>query len=270
MEKIVDTLSITGNLAKATPRRLEIPIRPGVLKAGGNEVTITVLEGSWILFDRVSLEGPAGTNVEQPQQLFIRNIEAAPYELADGKRRVQPLLVDLEWLEGAPALSVELDGKEILNQRIETGRYQLEAPMPQVKKAKKSAYRILCDGREIARGSVVRTPQTLQTPADYVDTRIGHGPLALDDRAGTVDAVQHGQDEPRQPEYGMAGRLPALVREYRLFQPHPRVDARRTGHHGRKRRAENPRRRRTEADEGYRSRIDKRTERPTSAITAPT
>ena len=31
MEKIVDTLSITGNLAKATPRRLEIPIRPGVL-----------------------------------------------------------------------------------------------------------------------------------------------------------------------------------------------------------------------------------------------
>lgn len=173
MEKIVDTLSITGNLAKATPRRLEIPIRPGVLKAGGNEVTITVLEGSWILFDRVSLEGPAGTNVEQPQQLFIRNIEAAPYELADGKRRVQPLLVDLEWLEGAPALSVELDDKEILNQRIETGRYQLEAPMPQVKKAKKSAYRILCDGREIARGSVVRTPQTLQTPADYVDTRIG-------------------------------------------------------------------------------------------------
>ena len=173
MEKIVDTLSITGNLAKATPRRLEIPIRPGVLKAGGNEVTITVLEGSWILFDRVSLEGPAGTNVEQPQQLFIRNIEAAPYELADGKRRVQPLLVDLEWLEGAPALSVELDGKEILNQRIETGRYQLEAPMPQVKKAKKSAYRILCDGREIARGSVVRTPQKLQTPADYVDTRIG-------------------------------------------------------------------------------------------------
>lgn len=173
MEKIVDTLSITGNLAKATPRRLEIPIRPGVLKAGGNEVTITVLEGSWILFDRVSLEGPAGTNVEQPQQLFIRNIEAAPYELADGKRRVQPLLVDLEWLEGAPALSVELDGKEILNQRIETGRYQLEAPMPQVKKTKKSAYRILCDGREIARGSVVRTPQTLQTPADYVDTRIG-------------------------------------------------------------------------------------------------
>ena len=81
--------------------------------------------------------------------------------------------VDLEWLEGAPALSVELDDKEILNQRIETGRYQLEAPMPQVKKAKKSAYRILCDGREIARGSVVRTPQTLQTPADYVDTRIG-------------------------------------------------------------------------------------------------
>ena len=85
-------------------------------------MTITVLEGSWILFDRVSLEGPAGTNVEQPQQLFIRNIEAAPYELADGKRRVQPLLVDLEWLEGAPALSVELDDKEILKRAVTSSK----------------------------------------------------------------------------------------------------------------------------------------------------
>ena len=91
--EIVDTLSITGNLAKRRPAGSKSRSVPAYSRPAAT--VITVLEGSWILFDRVSLEGPAGTNVEQPQQLFIRNIEAAPYELADGKRRVQPLLVDL-------------------------------------------------------------------------------------------------------------------------------------------------------------------------------
>lgn len=173
MEKIVDTLSITGNYEKATPRRLEIPLRRGVLCKGGNEATITVLEGSWILFDRVALTGPAGAKTTCPEGVFVRDVKAAPYQLVHGKRSVQPLLVDVEWLEGTPALRVELDGKEILNQRIEAGRYQIEAPMPAVKRSVKSAYRVLCDGREVASGEVARSPQEMQTPAGYVDTRIG-------------------------------------------------------------------------------------------------
>lgn len=172
-EKIVDTLSITGNLSKATPRRLEIPVRPGVLKAGGNEVTITVLEGSWILFDRVALEGTAVVRTTAADRFFVRGVEAAPYRLEESKRAVQPLLVDVEWLEGAPELSVELDGKTIFSHAVEAGRYQFEAPMPAVKKPTKSEYRVLCDGREVARGVVERAPQSLQTPAGYVDTRIG-------------------------------------------------------------------------------------------------
>lgn len=172
-EEVVDTLSITGRYDRATPRRLEVPLRRGVLRAGGNEVTVTVLEGSWILFDRVALEGTSVPEVVKPCGLFVRNVEAAPYQLAEGKRPVQPLLVDVEWLEGTPLLRVELDGKEILSQPIEAGRYQLEAPMPAVKKERTSAYRVLCDGREVASGKVVRSPQAVQTPAGYVDTRIG-------------------------------------------------------------------------------------------------
>jgi len=172
-EPVVDTLSLIGHTERATPRRLEIPIRPGTLRAGGNEIAITVLEGSWILFDCVRLEGSAGVVVERPQQFFVREVSAAGYELDADSGRVQPLLVDLEWLAGTPEVSVVLDGREILHRAVESGRYQFEAPMPQVKRARTSRYSILCDGREVARGSVVRRPQPLQTPAGYVDTRIG-------------------------------------------------------------------------------------------------
>lgn len=174
-EPIVDTLSITGDLTIATPKRIEIPISGDVLKKGGNRVTITVLEGSWILFDDIRLEGDEKVRVSAPNELFVRGVSAAQYELTDGKKRIQPLIVDTEHLSGTPDLSVELDGKTIFNQQLEQGRYVLEVPMPAVNKRKNSSYRILENGVEIAAGVIVRQPQELRTKADYVDTRIGSG-----------------------------------------------------------------------------------------------
>ncbi len=172
-EPITDTLSITGDLENATPQRLEIPIHQGVLRKGGNQLSITVLEGSWILFDGIALKGSSAIKTKRPEQIFIRNIAAAPYQLTEEKRTVQPLLIDVEQLAGTPCLRVELDGKEILNQRIEAKRYQLEAPMPAVKQRKESHYKVFCDNREVASGTIIRSAQATQTPADYVDTRIG-------------------------------------------------------------------------------------------------
>ena len=168
-EPLVDTLSITGHLEKATPERLTIPVDGNTLRKGGNEVVITVLEGSWILFDRIALLGPSGVRTTTPHEAFVRNVTAADYQIG----KSQPLIVDVEHLTGAPTLRVELDGKEIFSRTVEAGRYQFEAPMPAVKRARTSRYAIFADGREIASGSVDRAPQPQQTPAGYVDTRIG-------------------------------------------------------------------------------------------------
>ena len=164
--------SLTGAQAGTEGIRLTIPVRPGVIRQGGNRVTLSILEGSWILFDCVALEGPAGAIIEKPRDIFVRNVEAAAYELEEGAR-YQPLLVELEHLAKNPVLTVELDGKTILTERIDSGYYQLEAPMPAVQAPTTSRYRILSDGKAIRKGKVTRHPQALQTPADYVDTRIG-------------------------------------------------------------------------------------------------
>lgn len=165
--------SIVGNTTGAKPCVFEIPVRPGVLRTGGNNITLSVLEGSWILFDFVRLEGPGGIKLVEPGQLFIRNVSAAAYETEANGQKSQPLLVDVEHLKGSPVLTVELDGKEILTEQLDTARYILEAPMPSVTSAVKSKYRILADGKVLQKGEVERTPQSLQTPAHYVDTRIG-------------------------------------------------------------------------------------------------
>lgn len=165
--------SLYGDYAAATPYEWTIPLNSEVLRKGGNEIMISVLEGSWILFDQIRLEGPEGTVVSPVDEVFVRAVMPADYLLEKENGKVQPLIVDVEHLSGTPRLKVELDGAEIWSKEVEKGRYQFEVPMPAVASPVQSHYRIWADSRVIAEGSVERTPQELQTLADYVDTRIG-------------------------------------------------------------------------------------------------
>ena len=64
-------------------------------------------------------------------------------------------------------------GMSIYKTILDTARYQLEVPMPAVIRMKESSYRILVNGNEAEAGVIRRSPEKLQTLADYVDTRIG-------------------------------------------------------------------------------------------------
>lgn len=173
-ERVVDTAAISGNLTAATPKALEIPIHPGVLQKGGNRVTIAVTEGSWILFDQVCLLGPGGVRLQAPQQLFVRSVTPAAYELAatPGPRQ-QPLVVRVDHITGTPLLSVQLDNQLIFREKVEQGTYEFEAPMPAVTIPTRSRYTIRENDKVIQQGVVHRAPQRRQTLADYVDTRMG-------------------------------------------------------------------------------------------------
>lgn len=150
---------------------IEIPLNNNDLLEGSNEVKITSLEGSWMVFDDIRLEGPDMVHTVLPgTQAFLRKVSAANYQVDD---RVQPLLVDVMHLSGNPLLSVKLDDKDIFRQSLENGRYVFEAPMPAVISDKKSKYEVFVDDSLVESGWVIRSPQKIVTPADYVDTYIG-------------------------------------------------------------------------------------------------
>jgi predicted alpha-1,2-mannosidase len=166
--------ALEGNTSAAKPQSLQYELSADELLPGGNRVTISVLEGGWICVDNVSLDGPAATVISKTfNGVFLRGVSAAGYELENEGKRCQPLLVDVERLEGNPLLTVELEGKEIFRSVVDTSRYVFEAPMPVVNKSKKSAWRVLADGKVIEQGSVWRRAQHVATLAEYVDTRMG-------------------------------------------------------------------------------------------------
>ncbi|UCD51961.1 MAG: glycoside hydrolase family 92 protein, partial [Phycisphaerales bacterium] len=165
--------SSMGQTDSAREHVVEFPIEPGVIREGGNEIRLAILDGSWMVFDQVRLEGPAGAVVAPVREVFIRDVHAADYEISEGGGRVQPLLIDLEHIKGEPKLAVRLDGKSIFTALVEQGRYTFEAPMPAVSAPQTNAYEILIDGAVLQQGRIRRAPQRRITPADYVDTRIG-------------------------------------------------------------------------------------------------
>jgi predicted alpha-1,2-mannosidase len=158
------------------PLLMEFPVEPDLLRRGGNEVNLTILRGSWVTFDQVSLHCSEAVALTKPENAFVRSVEPAGYELkSGGERKIQPLLVEVEHLDGEPELSVLLDGEQIFSSVLEEGNYVFEAPMPAVSRARTAAYEIRLDGRAVETGTVERLPAPLQTPADYVDTRMGTG-----------------------------------------------------------------------------------------------
>lgn len=152
---------------------IEIPLNHELMKSGGNEITLTTLEGSWLKFDQIKLEGPEDVLLTENKKVFLRDVKAADYEIETENGSAQALLVDVEHITGTPKLMVELDGEEILTEMVEAKRYTFEAPMPAVGSTVKSKYEIYADGEKIQSGEVVRNPQKGITNAAYVDTKIG-------------------------------------------------------------------------------------------------
>ena len=172
-EPVTDTVTLKGDLKTSTPRLIEIPLKTGIIIKGGNTITLTILEGSWIMFDEVYIEGPSGVTLVAPDKVFIKEVIPASYELKRDNKNVQPLLVTAVHLGGSPFITVDLDDSKIFEETVESGLYQFEVPMPAVGSKKNSKYKIYADGELLEEGSVIRSKQKDQTFADYVDTRIG-------------------------------------------------------------------------------------------------
>ena len=55
--------SINGDLSQARPQHLAFDIKPELLKEGANDIAITTLSGSWVLYDWIGFDAPEGVEL---------------------------------------------------------------------------------------------------------------------------------------------------------------------------------------------------------------
>jgi len=164
---------IKKEITKNAEYKIEIPIPESLIRLGGNEISFTVIDGSWLKFDQIKLEGTANVQLSQNEKAFIRDIHAADYEIKTENGQFQPLLVDLEHISGTPKLKVLLDGNEIISANVETGRYIFEVPMPAVTQITESNYQVFIDDKLVQQDRVTRAQQKTISAAGYVNTLLG-------------------------------------------------------------------------------------------------
>jgi alpha-mannosidase len=126
--------SAFGQPDKGRECRLVIDFPAGALKVGTNNITITSLEGSWVLYDQVAMTVPPGiqTGPVEPQTKLM-DVHDQPYVLRnDDGKMYQPVLVSVLHI-GEPAEAVvTVNGNESAKQSLNPGFNVIEGLAPAV------------------------------------------------------------------------------------------------------------------------------------------
>lgn len=162
-----------GNASKSGNSTISIPLTADLIRKGGNQITMTVIKGGWVEFDSFKLLGPPDIKLVTDRSVIVRNVQQADFEILNGGKSVQNMLVDLLKLNDNEQLKVVLDGKKIYEKTLEKGAAKLEIPMPYVTKDVWSKYEIYSNGQLIQSSTIKRSPKKRGGVSDYVNTMMG-------------------------------------------------------------------------------------------------
>jgi alpha-mannosidase len=126
--------SAHGQPDKGRECRLVIDFPAGALKVGTNNVTITSLEGSWVLYDQMAMTVPSGIQsgpVEPQTKLLDVHTQTYMVSHDDGKM-YQPVLVSVLHIGEPVEAIVAVNGNESAEQLLNPGFKVIEGFAPAV------------------------------------------------------------------------------------------------------------------------------------------
>ncbi len=160
--------SVRGDLKAAKKQSVQVQFPAAILRRGYNEISLRCTQGSWLVFDAVRLETPAGVELAPPTETVIRSVAPADYAVADDSKTPATIRVEV-FQSGSPGqLTVEA-GTQTREVRLEPGLQVLEVPAAASAPGEKTLVRLRANGRELAERELSLVASHPVTPADYVD-----------------------------------------------------------------------------------------------------
>lgn len=171
--------SVYGDPARGREHVWRLAFPADVLRAGDNEVALTTVSGSWILYDALWLEAPAGLTLvpETPGTRLVR-VEAPSVWLKDGGQAVQPVNVTLRHIGAEADVVVRLDGRDVARQRLKNGLHLVELKAPATENSRVVALTVSSEGRPAGSTNLTLTPPKIRDiwvlPHSHVDVGYTH------------------------------------------------------------------------------------------------
>ncbi len=143
--------SVHGQPDKGRQYKFTVPFPSSLLKTGDNEIRITTLKGSWLLYDSMGLAVPAGATLGQVQSRTLLD-EVRPVRALqerDGKA-FQPVLVTLRHSGADTDAVVRLDNGPATKLRLQSGRQEIELMASAVETETKRQVIVEVGGKTVA------------------------------------------------------------------------------------------------------------------------
>lgn len=165
---------LTGK-ESAIPSEWIIDFPAAWLKKGMNQIQLGLVKGKWCMFDCIRLTGTGDEAVQPISSSLITSVEAAGFEYKqeDGTR-FQPVMVDMVQYDHPRTLTFTC-GTVKEKRLIETGSSIQQILLPSVRKATEEVFTIHDGNQLVYQGTVRLAPKPLHTYADDVDLLMGTG-----------------------------------------------------------------------------------------------
>jgi alpha-mannosidase len=151
--------SVNGQPDKGREHKFTIAFPSSLLKMGDNEVRITTLKGSWLLYDWIALHAPAGAELGQVQSRTLLD-DVKPVRALqerDGKA-LQPILVTLRHFGDQADAVVRLQNGPTATVHLKSGPQEIELMAQAVETQTQRQISVEVNGKMVASREVTLKP----------------------------------------------------------------------------------------------------------------
>ncbi len=124
--------SLEGAPEQGIAQRLAVPVPGALLRRGENELRIASIEGSWFLYDAVSLHAPPGARLAIPRsRTVVQEASAPPMLVRQNDVLLQPLRLRFRHFGEPLDATLRLGAEGVLSARLQASMRTLEALVPE-------------------------------------------------------------------------------------------------------------------------------------------
>jgi len=151
--------SVFGEPAKGKEHRVVVDFPAGHLRAGTNELAVTTRTGSWVLYDCLALEAPAGLELAPATGTMVQSVRSEPVLIERAGRLQQVVQVALLHLGGEADAEVQVgSAKPTKVHLLRAGATTIDAAVDAVEKDTPMAVVVRAGGKTLAERKVTLRP----------------------------------------------------------------------------------------------------------------
>jgi hypothetical protein len=171
--------SIQGDASKGRPFQWEMAVPFGVLRAGDNEVTLTTLSGSWLLYENIRLETPPGARLGAvTPRTELTGARTPPVWINNGGKAAQPVVVSIRHVGDPAKAAVRLGETVIASLDLKNGLRTIELKAPAFDQPQSTTLTLVVEDRAVATTNLSMGPPPIREfwllPHSHVDIGYTH------------------------------------------------------------------------------------------------